>query len=208
MTARRFLPLCAALLAACGGRAAPPAAGPAPAPVVEPARAVAPMDFGGQRVLVLPVQAAEGVAGRDAATAEVLFALGERDSRTQWVSPEQLRSALRRAPGYAADPGTLPDDAYQHHGERYIVDPLGGVVRRYSALTDARVVVIPRAVRWIADAAGGGRVRVTAAVIDARNGRVVWYGEADGDPRPEADRAAVATAAAALAARMLVARAP
>ncbi|HEY0155576.1 MAG TPA: hypothetical protein VGB92_26505 [Longimicrobium sp.] len=187
-------------LAACGGqRAAAPGAAPVPAPVAMPA-----MDLGGQRVLILPVQAAEGVGTRDEATSELVFALAERDARTQWVTPEQLRRALRGAPGYAADPGALPDDPYIHHGERSIVDPLGGIVRRYSALTDARVVLIPRAARWM-PGSGGGRVRMTAAVVDARSARVIWHGDAEGDERPAFDRAALASAAAALAERMLVA---
>ncbi len=186
-------------LAACGGpRTADPSA---PAPAV----AMPAMDFGGQRVLILPVQAAEGVGTRDEATSELVFALTERDVRTQWVTPEQLRRALRGSPGFAADPGALPDDPYIHHGERSIVDPLGGVVRRYSALTDARVVLIPRAARWVRGAGTGGRVRMTAAVVDARSARVIWHGDAEGDERPAFDRAALASAAAALAERMLVA---
>ncbi|HEX8675153.1 MAG TPA: hypothetical protein VF710_24850 [Longimicrobium sp.] len=196
---RAFFVLALAL-AACGGqRAAAPGPAPVPAPVAMPA-----MDLGGQRVLILPVQAAEGVGTRDEATSELVFALAERDARTQWVTPEQLRRALRAASGYAADPGTLPDDPYIHHGERSIVDPLGGIVRRYSALADARVVVIPRAARWM-PGSGGGRVRMTAAVVDARSARVIWHGDAEGDERPSFDRAALASAAAALAERMLVA---
>ncbi|HEX8209545.1 MAG TPA: hypothetical protein VF584_05115 [Longimicrobium sp.] len=186
-------------VAACGGPRAAPGPAPVPAPVAMPA-----MDLGGQRVLILPVQAAEGVGTRDEATSELVFALAERDARTQWVTPDQLRRALRGAPGYAADPGALPDDPYIHHGERSIVDPLGGIVRRYSALTDARVVLIPRAARWM-PGSGGGRVRMTAAVVDARSARVIWHGDAEGDERPAFDRAALASAAAALAERMLVA---
>lgn len=196
---KRFVLLLA--LAACGApRPAPTAAPPPPPPV----SSTAAMDFGGQRVLILPVQSAEAVGTRDEATSELVFALKERDERTQWVTPDQLRRALRGAPGYAADPGTLPDDAYLHHGERTIVDPLGSVVRRYSALTDARVVVIPRAARWVAGE-GGGRVRMSAAVVDARNGRVLWFGDAEGEPRPAFGREALASAAAALAERMLTA---
>lgn len=186
-------------LAACG--APRPAPTPAPPP---PVSSTAAMDFGGQRVLILPVQSAEAVGTRDEATSELVFALRERDERTQWVTPDQLRRALRGTPGYAADPGTLPDDAFLHHGERTIVDPLGSVVRRYSALTDARVVLIPRAARWI-EGAAGGRVRMSAAVVDARNGRVLWFGDAEGEPRPAFGREALASAAAALAERMLAA---
>ncbi len=196
---KRFFVLLA--LAACAPpRPAPTAAPPPPPPV----SSTAAMDFGGQRVLILPVQSAEAVGTRDEVTSELVFALKERDERTQWVTPDQLRRALRGAPGYAADPGTLPDDAYLHHGERTIVDPLGSVVRRYSALADARVVVIPRAARWV-EGPAGGRVRMSAAVVDARNGRVLWFGDAEGEARPTFGREALASAAAALAERMLTA---
>jgi hypothetical protein len=195
----------ALVVGACGGARAPAAAGPAPASA-QPA-VVAPtasLDFGGQKVLILPVQRVEGTGTRDEATGEVVFALRERDTRTQWVAPDQLRRALRATPGYAVDPGALPDDSFMHFHERSIADPLASVVRRYSALTDARVVIIPRAARWVADAGGtAGRVRMTAAVVDARSGRALWYGDVDGEPAPTFGRGALASAAAALAERMV-----
>ena len=194
----------AALFAACGGQA-PPANGPAPAP--RPATSVAAMNLGGQKVLVLPLQTASGVGQpRDAVTREVLFALGERDPRTQWVDPEVLRTALRRSPGYAPDPATLPSDAFRHHHERYIQEPLAGVLRRYSALMDLRLVLIPQSATWLPAPGGtGGVVRLAATMVDARSGNVVWWGEADGASAPEPGAAPVATAAAALAARIATA---
>lgn len=201
--AARALALAAALMGAC---TPPPKTAPPTTQGEAPAPSVAPMDLGGQKVLILPVQAAPGiVGGREAMTAELVFALGERDTRTQWQGPDRLRRALQRSPGYAPDPSGLPGDAYLHHNERRIVEPLAGVVRRYSALMDARLVVIPREARFVPAVAGGqgGAVRVGAVVVDARSGYVVWYGEADGETRPEADQAALASAAAALAARMV-----
>ena len=157
----------------CGGQARP-AAGPAPAPGPRPATSVAAMQLAGQKVLVLPMQAASGVGQpRDAITREILFALGERDAATQWIDPERLR----------------------------------GVLRRYSALMDVRLVLIPQSAQWLPSADGtGGVVRITATMIDTRSSNVVWWGEADGVPAAEPGPAPVATAAAALAARMVVAR--
>jgi hypothetical protein len=188
-------------LASCTPPAPPP---PTSRPEVQ--RSYPPMELGGQRVLILPLQAAEGLPGtRDEATAALVSALGSRDSRTQWVPPDQLRRMLRGAPGYAQDPGTLPGDTYRHHNESYIQEPLAGVVRRYSALTDVRLVLIPRAARWVAwEDRPGGRVRFATAVVDSRTGAVVWIGEADGHPADEATPAAVVSAATAMAERMVV----
>ena len=197
----------AALASACGGQAQP-APGPAPAAAPRPAQSVAAMQLTGQKVLVLPVQAAAGVGEpREAVTREILFALGERDAATQWIDPERLRGVLRRSPGYAADPDVLPVDAFRHHQERYVVEPLASLLRRYSALMDVRLVLIPQSAQWLPSADGtGGVVRISATMVDSRSSNVVWWGEADGAPAAEPGPAPVATAAAALAARMVVAR--
>jgi len=191
----------------CGGKAQP-AAGPAPAAAPRAATSVAAMQLAGQKVLVMPLQAASGVGQpRDAVTREILFALGERDAATQWIDPERLRGVLRRSPGYAADPDVLPVDAFRHHQERYVVEPLASLLRRYSALMDVRLVLIPQSAQWLPSADGtGGVVRIAATMIDTRSSNVVWWGEADGAPAAEPGPAPVATAAAALAARMVVAR--
>lgn len=193
----------AASLAAC--KPPPPAPGPAPVPIRPPA-AVAAMDLGGQKVLILPMQSASGVgASREEITAEVVFALREWDTRTTWVTPEQLRAALRRTPGYAPDPAALPNDTWMHHGERYVVAPLVTQLRRYTALMDTRLVLVLREARFLPLPEGtGGVVRLSAGMVDSRNGNVVWFGDADGAPRPQPDAAGLASAAAALAARMVV----
>jgi hypothetical protein len=196
-----------AFASGCGGQARPPA-GPAPAAAPPPATSVAAMQLGGQKVLVLPMQAAAGVGQpRDAITREILFALGERDAAVQWIDPDRLRGVLRRSPGYANDPDALPADAFRHHHERYVLEPLAGLLRRYSALMDVRLVLIPQSAQWLPSADGtGGVVRLSATMIDTRSSNVVWWGEADGAPAAQPGPGPVATAAAALAARMISAR--
>lgn len=194
------LAACALLLlaAACGGRALAPA-GPAPP------TAVAPMDLGGQKVLILPLQTSSGLhVNREAATLELVAALRERDTRTQWIDPARLRRSLAQSPTFAPDPAALPNDAYRVHGERRIQGPLADAVRRYMALTEARLVVIPRgaSVRPLED--GRVVVRLDAAVVDARTGQVVWFGEAEGAAGAPEAAGLVPSAAAALAARMVV----
>lgn len=187
------------LLAGCGG-------GPRPDPgVPAPPTAVAPMDLGGQRVLILPLQSSAGLhVNREAATVELVAALRERDTRTQWIDPARLRRSLAQSPTFAPDPAALPNDAYRLHGERRIQGPLADAVRRYMALTEARLVVIPRGatLRTLDD--GSVVVRLDAAVVDARTGLVVWFGEAEGTPGAPESAGLVPTAAAALAARMVV----
>jgi hypothetical protein len=166
------------------------------------------MRLAGLRLLVLPLQAVSGMpADADERLGrELLFALGEREPRVTLVAPDVLERALRRSPGFAGSPRALPADPLVHHRVRQAVEPLAGELRRYAALTDVRLVLLPRSASFARPAGSAeGRVRIDAAVIDARSGDVVWWGEAEGDPRPEADAQAMASAAAALAARMAAA---
>jgi hypothetical protein len=188
------------LLSAGACRGARPDPGVPAAPV-----AVAPMDLGGQRVLILPLQGSAGLhVTRERASEEIVFALRERDTRTQWIDPARLRRTLSQSPGFAPDPGSLPADRYLVHGERRIQGPLADAVRRYMALTEARLVVIPRGATLRPQEDGSVVVRLDAAVVDARTGLLVWFGEADGAPGPPESAGLLPSAAAALAARMVV----
>ena len=202
--ARRMLPLaCAALCAllsaaGCGGRKPPPGG-------IAPAVAVAPMDLGGQRVLILPVQASSGLSfNREIVTEEIVAAIRARDTRTQWIDPARLRRSLAQSPNFAPDPAALPNDRYEVYGAKRIQGGLQDAVRRYMALTEARLVVIPRSATLITPDSGGAFVRLNAAVVAARTGFVVWWGEADGRPAEPGDRALISSAATALAARLLI----
>lgn len=203
--ARRLAALACALLpvlaSACGGGKAKAAPGQ-PAPAV----AVAPMDLGGQRVLILPFQTSSGLQfNREDVTTELVSALRERDTRTQWIDPARLRRSLAASPTFAPDPAALPNDRYEMHGERRIQGGLADAVRRYMALTEARLVVIPRSALLVQPDSAPAFVRMNVAVVDARTGYVVWYGEADGQPAAPDDRALIVTAAEAMAARLVIA---
>lgn len=203
--ARRPAAFACALLAvlaagACGGGKKTPPGRPAPAV------AVAPMDLGGQRVLILPVQASAGLSfNREAVTEELVAALRARDTRTQWIDPARLRRSLASSPNFAPDPAALPNDRYEVYGERRIQGGLADAVRRYMALTEARLVVIPRSAVLVSPDSAPAFVRMSTAVVDARTGYVVWHGEADGQPAAAEDRALIATAAQAMAARLVIA---
>lgn len=202
--ARRLPALACALLAvaaaACGGRNKP-----APGQVA-PAVAVAPMDLGGQRVLILPVQASAGLQfTREDVTNELVSALRGRDTRTQWIDPARLRRSLASSPNFAPDPAALPNDRYEMYGQRRIDGGLADAVRRYMALTEARLVVIPRSAVLVSPDSAPAFVRMSAALVDARTGMLVWWGEADGTPAGADDRALIVSAAEAIAARMVIA---
>lgn len=184
--------------AACGGKKPPPGQ-------VAPAVSIAPMDLGGQRVLILPVQSASGVPfNREVITEEIIAAIRARDTRTQWIDPARLRRSLASSPNFAPDPAALPNDRYEAWGQRRIQGGLADAVRRYMALTEARLVVIPRTAAMVTPDSGGAFLRLNAAVVDARTGFVVWWGEADGVPAAPDDRTLITSAAVALAARLLV----
>ena len=166
MIRQRVWLACVALLVGCGRPAAPAR------------KASPPLNLAGQRVLVLPVQ---GAAAQDSISDVVLGSLRAGEPAATWIGPSELRRALARAPGYAADPRTLPADPLLHHGDRRAADPLAGQLRRLAALVDARLALLPREARFV-----NASSRVTAALLDTRTGVVLWTGDAD-------DAAALAT---------------
>ncbi|CAN5819859.1 hypothetical protein BH23GEM3_BH23GEM3_10830 [soil metagenome] len=174
-------------------------------PSAERPAAVPAVHLGGQRVLVLPVQAGPGSGADEVSSlnSEILFALEERDPRVTWVAPGELRQALRRAPALAGSPDALPADRLLHHGERRMVEPLASELRRYAALTDVRLVLLTRLARpTTGDAAAPARL--DAALLDARTGNVVWWTQLDGEAGLESARASHAAFAARFAQRLLV----
>jgi hypothetical protein len=155
-----------------------------------------PLHISGQRILLLPVQ---GMGAQDALQAELLFALRDRDPGLTWVSPDELRQTLQRAPQLAGDPAMLPADPLVHHGERRAGDALAAELRRLSALTDTRLVLLPRLV-------GGepGQPEVfRAALLDTRTGRVIWWTQLDAPGATGSSRAELAAWAAELAQRLI-----
>lgn len=176
-------------VAACGGRAA---AGGAPPP---------PLDLGGVRVMVLPAQAVESVAGD--VDAEIAFALRERGSLTAWVFAGELRVALARNPGLAVQLEQMPVGVFRRARVQRIGDPLYGELRRLAALSDATVALIPIDVRASAGGDGASAVEIAAALIEARLGTVLWYGIVSSRTGPASGAPPLAAAADALARALL-----
>lgn len=190
--ARRALALALLLaVAGCGRKA------PAPEPGVGGA---SPPDLRGSRVMVLPFQDAAALAGDP--DAELAFGLRTRGEGVTWILPPRLEEALQRSPGLDTRLRGLPVGMFSAGEVRRVGDPLYGELRRLAALVDAEVALLPvRA--WVHPGEGGPRIRMSAALVHVRTGRVLWFGVAEGDPGEAADPAALASAVESLARTLL-----
>lgn len=158
-------------------------------------------DLRGQRVLVLPAQIVRG--GHVDLERELAYALTSRGTQTRWVTPDRLRERMDRTPGFGVDLDRLPVEAFLVGELQRIGDPLFGDLYRLAALEDAQLVLIPVEVRERQDGEAALVVEVAAALIHARSGRVLWFGVVEGRPGARGDLAATASAADALARRLV-----
>lgn len=192
--ARSAAALALAVLTACGGQQveAPPRPG-------EFQGAVPALE--GHRVMVLPVQSMPGVRGP--ADAELHFALQERGPRIGWVFPDEMREVLARSPGLEVHMDALPVGVFRQAQVERVGDPLYGDLRRLAAVANADLALVPLEVRPALDSLGvvvpDGGLEVTATLINARNGRVLWFGVVAGEAGPPADPRTLASAMDALA---------
>ena len=150
--------------------------------------------------MLLPVQQVVGVPGDP--SAEVAFAFTGRSEAVEWVLEEEIQEILRRSPGIRADTRGLPVGAFRLSEVNRVGDPLYGQIRRMAGLVDAEAVILPVAATFERNPEVPGstpRVRLSAAVIDPRSGRVAWYGVVESDDVPREDPRALASAAERLA---------
>jgi hypothetical protein len=204
--------LCAAplALAACGG--GKPSA-EAPAPIDPSARPLA--GLAAQHVIVAPAfrlretdalgWTAQIPRSRDYLKSlddELLFALGERGLKTQWVYPADLVRSMRGNPTYAIDPYTLAAEPLRNPDVKAgakLSDPLATQLRTLVALQDARAVMLPVEVRFEKDKSGQGIAILRLAVLDGRLGEVRFMSEVRSDPSPTFSRALLASLASRVA---------
>lgn len=183
------------VLAACAGNTEPPQPGESRG---------FPPDLRGRRVMLLPVQHNLGIPGDP--SAELAFAFSGRTSEVEWVLEEEVQEILGRSPGIRADTRGLPVGAFLQAEVDRIGDPLYGQIRRMAGLVDADIVVLPIAASFEADPEvedSTPRVRLTAAILDPRSGRVAWFGVEEGEDFPREDPRALASAAERLARTIL-----
>jgi hypothetical protein len=194
--ARVLLATLAALgpLTACGGT---------PAPQPGEMRGTPP-DLRGRRVVLLPVQQLVGVTGD--VDAEIAYALRDRGREVDWIPADSIESILARSPGVDARTRGLPVGQFLFAEVQRVGDPLFGQLRRLAALVSAEAVLIPIAASFEPNQAIAGstpRVRLTAALIEPRSGRVVWFGVEEGEDFPQTDPRALASAVEALSRTLL-----
>ncbi len=136
----------------------------------------------GATVLLLPVQRNVGVGS--GADSELAYALRLRGADTEWVDPDRIRRvAAQSVMDFPID--RLPIDNFFRADVERLGDPIYGLFRRISALTDAELAFIPLAVSVRPGTEEAEQaIEVMATLVDIRTGRVLWIGteEGVGDP--------------------------
>ena len=180
-----YLALLAGTLASCGGTP-PPSAGQA--------RGFVPSLLG-RKVIVFPVQRDLGIGGD--ATAEMVFALQGTGSGPEWLLPDELRSTMARSGSLDAPLDNLPVDVFLQAQVDRIGDPIYGIlpiaIRPGPPPVDSTGSVID----------GPVAAEYVAALLDIRTGRVIWFGAEGGLPGAVGDPSRLASAADALARRLV-----
>jgi len=97
------------------------------------------------------------------------------------------------------DPRALAVGSFQRAQVRRIGDPLFGDLRRLAAVLDAQLAVVPIAAEFLGPDAAAAAPTVAAAVINALDGTVVWFGIIEGTEKGVGSEGAIATAAQAFA---------
>ena len=184
----------AAMCSGCGG-------GTSVEPGAPPTYGFVP-DLRGTTVMVFPVQLVEDAVRRTEVDRALRFAVEE--AGVDWLLPEDLEDVLARSPGVEVELRNLPVANFLQREVRRVGEPLFAYLIRLNALTGAGVAVIPiAAAATVADSSGDAQWTITAALIDARGGRVAWYGAVDGERGPDGSPLPVASAAAALMAKFV-----
>jgi hypothetical protein len=183
-----------ALVVGCGLRSSPPPSAGFETGMVP--------DMRDQRVMVFPVQVRGG--GHPDVDDELMFALRTRPAGAEWFGPRELGDVLARSPGTGIRLTGLDVQPFLLGEVRRVGDPLFGYVYRLGAMVDADYALLPVEVRSRAQGEAEARVgEVGAAILEARTGRVLWYGILEGPPGPPGAREATVGAVEALARRVL-----
>jgi hypothetical protein len=159
-----------------------------------------PPDLRGRRVILLPVQQNLGVRGD--LDAEIRFTFTDQGREVDWIFEEAVQRMLDRTPTMDTRTRGLPVSLFSAAEVERVGDPLYGQLRRMAALVEADAILIPIEASFEPNEAvvdSEPRVRFTAAIIEPRTGRVVWFGVEEGGDYPQSDPRALASAVESLA---------
>ncbi len=107
-------------------------------------------------------------------------ALARRAPEVNWVLPPALRRLYRRAPGMLTDPDRMGQSVLRSEGIDQVPGQLNASLRKLTAMTNGRLVLVPAAVAFGADSTGQLQAALSMALVDARRGTVVWRSRATG----------------------------
>ncbi len=157
-------------------------------------------ELAGARVVVLPVQNAD--QGHPELDAELAFALAESGADVSWVFPADIRSMIERNPGVTLRIDALPVGNFLVAEVERIGDPLFGDLYRLGALANATYGLLPVEARR-SPRGQGASLEISAALVELRGGRVLWFGVVEGAEGAVGDMSVSASAAEALARRVV-----
>jgi hypothetical protein len=110
-----------------------------------------------------------------------------RAPEVRWVLPPELRKVARRSPGIVNDPDQMGQALLRSPKMRTVPDPLRSSLRNLMAVVGGRVVMVPAALGFSPDSAGGVRAELSLVAADTRSGKVLWRSLALGSgPTPDA----------------------
>ncbi len=126
------------------------------------------------------------LGSREAAlrTADSLLAafFTERVPEINWVLPDALRRAARRAPGLLPDPDQIGTAVLRASNLTRVPDPLRNQLRNLTGVAGDRWAAVPAQLVFVPGDAAVGRAELTMVLVDVRNGlvgfRTVARGEA------------------------------
>lgn len=104
--------------------------------------------------------------------------LGSRVPEVQWVWPDALRRAARRAGGLVPDPDRMATAVLRGRMIR-VPDPLRSQMRLLTGTAGDRFALVPASLFFLEDE-GRGRAELSIALVDVRSGEVRWQTVARG----------------------------
>jgi hypothetical protein len=173
-------------VAACGGghpetapeiRSAPlPTAGLAGRPVT-----LYPLTLiGGEESLGWGAQLGSRAVALERADSLIAAYLTERNPEVQWILPDALRQAARRAPGLLPNPDHMATAMLRALKLVHVPDPLWSQLRALTGVAGDRYAAVPASLAFLRGPDGVGRAELSFVLVDVRSGLVGWRTVASG----------------------------